>query len=211
MKSYIAYLVLAVSLFAASARAQKAGTGSGSANGAKSAPTTDLKELHRRYMEASIHHDLRTLRALTAKDAVWTLGGQTLVGKEQVLGPNEFDIGMQTELEYSNVVVKGNTVEFELTERNCLTRAVGVREMHHYPRFVFENGLVKRKESWKDSPNLRELAPRQMELLMKWLREKHPDDLAKLSDSHRKGIYSQETGALTCKLANEWAASKAPK
>ena len=172
-------------------------------------PTTDLEELHRRYMEASIHHDLRTLRAMTAEDAVWTLGGQTLVGKEQVLGPNEFDVGMQTELEYSNVVVKGNTVEFELTERNCLTRALGVKEMHHHVRFVFENGLVKRKEESKDSPTLGQLAPREMDSLLKWVREKHPEALAKLSDSKGRIIYSQETGALTCKLADEWAAGKA--
>ncbi len=173
--------------------------------------TTDIKELHRRYMKASIHHDLKTLRSMTAEDAVWILGGQTLVGKEQVLGPNEFDIGMQTELEYSNVVVKGNTVEFELTERNCLTRALGVREMHHYVRFVFENGLVKRKEPWKDSPSLKQLAPRQMELLVKWSRGKHPDDFANLSDSKGNIIYSEETGALTCRLANAWVASNPPE
>ncbi len=171
--------------------------------------TTDVKELFRRYTEAAIRHDLRTVRAMTAEDAVWVLGGQTLMGKEQVLGPNEFDIGMQTQLEYSNAVVKGNTVEFELTERNCLTHALGVKELHHYVRFVFEKGLVKRKEEWKDSPTLKQLAPRQMELLIKWAREKHPDDFAKLSDSKGHIIFGEETGVLTCKLANEWVASKA--
>ncbi len=175
----------------------------------KSAATTDIMGLYRRYTEAAIHFDIATLRAMTADDAVWTLFGQTLVGKEQVLGPNEFDAGMQTELEYSNAVVKGNAVEFELTERNCVLRALGTKELHHYVRFVFENSLVKRKELRKDSPTAKQLAPRQMELLVKWAREKHPDDFAKLSDSKGNTIYSRETGALTCKLVNEWAASKA--
>ncbi len=184
-----------------------------STRGAASAPksTTDIMQLYRRYTEAAIHHDVATARAMTADDAVWTLEGRTLIGKEQVLGPNEFDAGMQTELEYSNAVVKGNTVEFELTERNCVLRALGVKELHHYVRFVFEDGLLKRKELWKDSPTAKQLAHRQMELLVKWSREKHPNDLAKLSDSQGNVIYSRETGALTCKLVNKWVASKAPE
>ncbi len=117
---------------------------------------------------------------------------------------------MQTELEYSNPVVKGNAVEFELTERNCVIRAAGVKELHWYPRFVFENGLVKRKELWKESQTLKQFAP-QWELLRNWIRKKYPDDFAKLSDAQGNVVYSQETGALTCKLANEWAASKPPK
>ncbi len=210
MKSNIAYLVVALSLFAASAKAQQAGTGSGSASGTKSAATTDIMELYRRYTEAAIHHDVMTARAMTAEDAVWVLGGQRLVGKEQVLGPNDFDAGMQTELEYSNPVVKGNAVEFELTERNCVVRALGVKELHYYVRFVFENGLLKRKELWKESQDPKQLAP-QWELLRNWIRERHPDDFAKLFDSQGHVIYSQDTGALFCKRANEWTASKAPE
>jgi ketosteroid isomerase-like protein len=169
---------------------------------------TELKELHRRYMEASIRHDIKALQEMTAEDIMWKLGERTFVGREQALGPNEFDAGMQTEFEYSNVVVKGNAVEFELIERSDLIRAAGMKELRHYPRFVFENGLVKRKESWKDSSDLKELRSRTAPLL-EWIRKKHPEALAKLADSGGNAIYNQENGALARKLANEWVASKA--
>jgi hypothetical protein len=42
--------------------------------------------------------------------------------------------------------VDGNVVEFELVERNEIVRAIGMTEVHSYPRFTFEKGLVVRKE-----------------------------------------------------------------
>jgi len=186
--------------------------GAGATTGEARKLTTDLKDLHRRYMEASIRHDLKTLSAMMADDIVWKLGPWTFMGKKQALGPNGYDAGMETKLEYSHVIIKGDTVEFELIERNDELRAVGCGELHHYPRFVFEDGLVKRIESWKATeatPGFEECARRD-EIFLKWVRENHPEAVAILWDSKNKPIFSRETGALTRKLANEWKVRKIP-
>lgn len=154
-------------------------------------------------MEASIRHDLKTLRSMTSEDIVWKLGPYTLVGRDAALGPNAYDAGMETELEYSNVIVNGDVVEFELVERSDEIRAVGMHEVHHYPRFVYEKGLLKRKEPWKLSPDAGE-ASRRVAPLRRWIRENHPEAIEKLLDSKGNFIFNKDNGALMRDLANEW-------
>jgi hypothetical protein len=101
----------------------------------------DLKAFVIRYLEASNRHDLATLRLMTGKDATWQLGPDLLVGRDAVVGPNAWDAGLNTRLQWSNIVVKGNVVEFELIEHNDLLDALGL-DLRHVPRFVIEGGLV---------------------------------------------------------------------
>ncbi len=163
----------------------------------------NIKELHRRYMEASIQYDLEPLRSMTSQDIVWQLGPRKLVGLEAALGPNAYDVGMKTELDYHDVIVKGDTVEFEVDERSDLIRAVGMEEVRHYVRFVFENGLLKKKEPWKKSLDAEEGARRRAPFI-RWIREKHPEVVDQLAAKENKFIFSKENGVLMRKLANEW-------
>ncbi len=164
----------------------------------------DLKELLNRYLEASSRHDLETLRRMTAEDATWQLGPDLLVGRDAVLGPNAYDIGVNTRLQWSNIVVKGNVVEFDLIEHNDILDALGTA-LRHYPRFVIENGLVKSKESRKPDEGRNE---RKLALLKAWIEQHHPEALPKLRTPKGRIIYSEESGRLAAQLAREWAASE---
>ncbi len=170
---------------------------------ATSCASPTAEDLHRQYMNASIRHDLGTLRSMTAEDAVWQLGPRLLEGRDAVLGPNSYDAGMETELEYRNVIARGDTVEFELVERSDELRAVGMDEVRHYPRFIFADGQVVKKEPWKMSPDPRE-ASRLRVPLRQWIRESHPEALDELLDSDGQFVFSVESGALLRELANEW-------
>ena len=163
----------------------------------------EIRELHRKYMEASINHDIETLSVMTAEDVVWHLGRYTLRGKEEALGPHEYDAGLNNSIEYSNVVVRGDTVEFELVERNEIAKAFGMDEVRHFSRFIFKDGLLHKKEPWKSSTDFQELNRRRKSFHM-WVNETHSEAMKKFFDSEGKFIFSQETGLLYTQLVKEW-------
>ncbi len=170
---------------------------------------SDVAALHERYMQASISHDLKTLRTLTAEDATWQLGPRLLKGREEVLGPNGWDAGMLTSLQYEDVRVDGNVVEITLLESSEVLRALGVEVVHHYPRFVFEGGKLKRKEPWKPSPDMAKVSLL-MRPLRKWIREMHPEALRVLLDESGTFVFNQEAGELMSRLALQWVSAGRP-
>lgn len=164
----------------------------------------DLTVLLERYLKASNRHDLKTLRAMTAEDAVWKLGSDLLAGRDEVLRPNTCDAGANTRLNWSNLVAHGNTIEFELLERNDVLRALGIPELRRFVRFTFEDGLVKRKEETKPAVGIEALHAKGA-LFLTWLRRTHPDALGQIMTSEGKFMYSRESCRIEAKLAAEWA------
>jgi hypothetical protein len=175
--------------------------------------STSVSTQFERYSKASASHDLETLESLTGDDIVWQLGPYRLEGKEEALGPNRYDAGVQTTPVYRNVRVDGHVVEFELIESSEIIRAVGMKDLQHFPRFEFEDGLVTRKSGpWREvSPN-RSMAEfnRRMVPFRQWIREVHPEAIARLVDTDRNFVFSQENGELMLSLAREWLAVGAP-
>ena len=172
-------------------------------------PQEEVAALHKRYMQASISHDIETLRSLTAEDATWQLGPRLLEGRDEVLSPNEFDAGIQTSLEYNDVRVEGNVVEFVLFERGEVLRAIGMEVLRHYPRFVFQDGRVKRKEPWKPSPDLAQV-DQLMQPLRQWIREEHPEAISVIRDEAGVFVFSREVGELMLELTREWVEAGRP-
>jgi steroid delta-isomerase-like uncharacterized protein len=163
-----------------------------------------MRELLQKYMEASNNHDLETLASMTAEDAVWHLGPYKFDGKEEVLQPHTLDEGTNARLEYSNVVVKGNSVEFKLMERSDVSDSLGISALIHYPRFTFKDGLVIRKEAWKKDKKRSEHDKRIYEAYRKWIREEKPEERAKFIDPDGRLIFSRESGLIMARLAKEW-------
>ncbi len=171
--------------------------------GCDSEKTQDIKELHEKYMTASINHDIETLSAMTHEDVVWRLGPYTFKGKEAALGPNRYDTGTGTILKFTNVVISGDTVEFELFEQNEILFAIGMEGVHHYPRFIFKDGLVINKEPWKKSPDVQEMN-RLAQPRRDWIRENHPEVVQKFFNLDGNFIFNRENGELAIQMTREW-------
>lgn len=166
-----------------------------------------IKELHREYMEASNNHDIETLSKLTHEDIVWYLGPYTLQGKKEALAPNRYDTGLNNNITYSNVTVRGDTVDFELYETCEFINIIGMEGMKHYARFIFKDGLVHRKRAWKPSLDAKEYN-RLMEPYRKWVRNNHSEALKIILDAEGNFIFSQEGGELMLNLAKQWQNEK---
>jgi Amidohydrolase family len=162
-----------------------------------------IRALLQKYMSASINHETEIISEMTHEDIVWHLGPFTLKGKEAALGPNEYDTGTRADLEYSNAVFRGDTVEFELIERNEILSATGMERIRLYPRFVFKDGLIYKKETWKVSPDVQEMI-RRAQAMRKWMQETHPEIVAELIDSDGNFIFNRKNGELNLQMALEW-------
>lgn len=144
------------------------------------APST--RRLFERYLAASNAHELAALDDMTADSIVWRLGPWTLRGKAQALSLQYADLINHTTLEARDVVVRGDTVECTLVERNDATRAYGPDSLLHYPRYVFRDGLVTVKEGWKRDTSFAALN-RHAEPFHAWVRQTHPEAIPVILDS----------------------------
>jgi hypothetical protein len=100
-----------------------------------SSPNEDAAK---QFLKAWETHDIETLTRLTSPDVVIDLGRGTLAGRDHVVNPVEFSAGANSVLEFNNVVVRGDTVEFEMVERNEIITACEFDALRHYPRLIFE-------------------------------------------------------------------------
>jgi hypothetical protein len=169
--------------------------------------SSDVDKVAKKYLEAWKKHDVETLKTMTALDVVWEFKGGKLIGREHLLAPFEFDAGANSILEFNNVVVRGDTVEFQLVEKNDLLAALRVYELEHYPRLIFENGLLQRREMVRDTPYLRDYAE-QLSILRSWIRRNRPEVYEKIVTP--KGTYriTRETGELLVQMGKIWRESQ---
>lgn len=164
------------------------------------APT--LEETLQRYVAAANRHDIDAVADLIAADATWFLFTDTLTGRAAVLQPLAFDEGANTVLEVSNVVVHGDTVDFDLLERNDVLEALGIPALHHVPRFVFRDGLIYEKLSRNPPAEVAAFGD-SITSFIGWLTENDPEALEFLwPDGHFN--YSREAGRAMPALVMKW-------
>jgi hypothetical protein len=163
----------------------------------------NIKELAKKYTTASTNHDIETLFSMTHDSIVWKLGPYTLKGKEAALGPNKYDKGVGSFLKYQIVRISGDTVDFELYETNDIITAVGMKGVTQFPRFIFKNGLLYRKEAWKKSRDIQELNQRSKPR-REWVKLNHPEVFDKFFDSEGNFIFNEENGELQVRMSKEW-------
>jgi len=167
------------------------------------------RDLFDRYLAASNAHDLEALEAMTDDDIVWQLGPWTLEGKEKALSPNYADLLNHTTLLARDVVVRGDTVECTVIERNDATRAYGPDSLIHYPRYVFEDGLLKIKEGWRRDTSFAELN-RHAEPFRAWVRATHPESLMAILDSTGAPRWTRGSIEKTREMLRAWIAAGKP-
>ena len=185
MKNLI-YLLFAIMLFSCNKSSEK-----------------DIKELTKKYTTASTNHDIETLFSMTHDSIVWKLGPYTFKGKEAALGPNKYDKGVGSFLKYQIVRISEDTVDLEVFETNKIITTVGMKDVTQFPRFIFKDGLLYRKKSWKKSLDMQELNQRSKPR-REWIKLNHPEVFDKFLDSEGNFIFNEENGELQVKMSKEW-------
>lgn len=156
----------------------------------------------RSYLDAANRHDLAALGQIMAEDITWYLGPDTLRGRQAVLAPHAFDSGAHTVLLVDQIEVRGDTVEFDLVEHNDVLDALGIAELHHFPRFVFRDGLIAEIRARRQPLELGAFSD-SVGSFMQWLRLHDPTAFARLWPDGRFA-YSTEAGSEMPALVLEW-------
>jgi hypothetical protein len=166
----------------------------------------DTAELLQRYIQAANRHDISAIRTKFANDIVWILGSDTLIGKDAVIAPHEFDAGAGTRLLVKSFTVKGDTVESVLEETNDYMDTLGMPSVIHYPRFVFRDDLLVRIENIRPG-----LIPPEVDSIDQlwnyWIQSTHPEEWEQIVEPNGSINFSRKNGALLLRLACEWRQS----
>ncbi len=184
-------IMLAVAVFASgAARAQE-----------------DLVSLVQAYQEAKNRQDVDAVQAMFAEDAVFEMAGMgTMVGLEQIRALDEYDVGINTRLEFSNCAQEGNTVTCEVVETNDWLDAAGLPE-NRYPSsvFTFEDGLIVRITA-NLSPESAQAIGQTLQAFVPWIAQNHPEAMPAFFTPENQFIYSLDNGVLVVSLLREWRA-----
>ncbi len=167
----------------------------------------DLLSLVQAYQEAKNRQDVEALAAMFAEDAEFELVGMgTMVGREQIRALDEYDVGINTRLEFSNCVQEGNRVTCDVVETNDWLDAAGLSENRYTSSvFTFEEGLITRISAAL-SPESAQATGQVLQVFAPWIAQNHPEAMPKLFTPENQFIYSRENGVLVVSLLREWRA-----
>ena len=161
-----------------------------------------LENILVQYIESANRHDLNALAEITSDSTIWYLGPDTLIGVEEVMGPLSFDEGAQTELVLGKFVVRGDTIDFDMVERNNVLQALGIMELHHYPRFIFRDGLIYRIIPRRPPLELEAFVDSVVSFA-RWLADNDPDSYDRVWPDG-KFYYSRDNAELMIDLVPRW-------
>lgn len=91
---------------------------------------------------AANSHNFEKLTDLISENAVWYMVYDTLIGRDEVLSPLRFDEAVNTKLYVQNVQIRGDTVDFDLVEKNDVLYGLGLDSLTHFGRFVYTDAKI---------------------------------------------------------------------
>lgn len=155
------------------------------------------------YLDASNRHDIEALRDMIAEDAEWVLPPDTLRGRDAMTRPIVFDKGANAKRDFGEVTsVRGDTIEFTVTEKSDVLASLGVAEMHHALRMVTRGGMIHLIAPLRPPPEQQMYAD-SLGALVRWLRRHRPGDYGKLWRDGRLN-YTLETGEELPNMIRAW-------
>jgi ketosteroid isomerase-like protein len=160
---------------------------------------TNLADIVREHFAAVNNDDIEKNLTFFADDAVFEPDPNTkLSGKAQVRNLMEWDVANNARLSIKDLIVKGNTVITELTEKNEGWGLLGI-DIPFTATYEFEGRQIRRVKL-EFSPEGWKMFEDKFEPFADWAKQAHPEEYRKL----REAGYSAEGARLFLSLAKEW-------
>ncbi len=166
----------------------------------------NLIDLVESFQERVNQHNIEKIMAMFTEDATFEIVGfSKFAGKQQVKIIFEYDIGVNTNLEFINCKSEGNTVHCQLLERNDRLDAIGIRELKYSSCILtFKDGLIQSFAA-EIPPEFVEHNSKILKKFIPWLTENHPDDYARMFMPDGRFIYNRENGRDVVPLLRKWS------
>jgi hypothetical protein len=170
--------------------------------------STNPKVVLNGYIKAANEHNIEKVRDFYSDSIIWHFGSFTFRGKDEAIAPIKFDKGANTLLVVSNIKVSGDTVDFDLLETNDVLSALGVPELHHFPRFIIKDGLIHSIFSRRPPAEFQAYSD-SVSGFAKWLSENLSETYNKFWPDGRFN-FSEETGITMPTEVMKWRNRKTP-
>ncbi len=152
------------------------------------------------YQEACNRHDIETCVAMFAHDGEIVSGGESYVGTEAIRAAHEYDLASRTLVEFRDFAVEDNVVRCAFWNEHELSRAIGTDGMRGTAEFTFTGGRIQKFLILPPDDAERQRVMTKAGPAFKWLRENHPEAVARWQG------FDRAAGEAVTALADLWRA-----
>lgn len=169
----------------------------------------NLIHLVESFQEVVNRHDVDEILKRFAEDGEFEIVGQSkLIGKQEIRNIFDYDVGVNTKLEFINCRSEGDKVHCQILEQNDRLDAIGIRELKYDSCvFVFTDGLIQSFTAVIQSESMHHIMQTWQKFLP-WIRKNYPDEYSRMFTSEGRFIYNRENGRDVVPLLREWRSFK---
>jgi hypothetical protein len=154
--------------------------------------------LLKRYEQASNSHDIEACVALFTPDGMIIAGGETYQGEKTLREAHEYDEGSRTQVNFSDFEVEGEVVRCTFWNEHELSRTLEAGGMNGKAEFSFQDNKIQKFTILPPDEVERQRVMGKVAPAFKWLRENHPDAVAKWQG------FDRAAGEAVVNLAQLW-------
>jgi limonene-1,2-epoxide hydrolase len=165
----------------------------------------NLIDLVKTFQEKVNQHDVEEIISLFTEDAEFEIVGLSkFSGKQNVKIIFEYDVAVNTNLQFINCKSEGGRVHCQILERNDRLDAVGISELKYSSCiFTFRNGLIKSFAA-EIPRDFIEYNSKILKKFIPWLKENFPNEYAIMFTSEGRFIYNYKNGKDVVPLLRKW-------
>lgn len=157
------------------------------------------------FQEAVNQHNVDKVMTMFTEDAKFEIVGLSkFSGKKQVKNIFEYDVGVNTQLQFINCKSEGNIVRCQILERNDRLDAIGIGELKYSScTFVFK-GMLIQSFTAEIPPESVQYNSDVWQKFLPWCSGNYPDEYSQMFTSEGRFIYNRENGARVVPLLRIW-------
>ena len=164
-----------------------------------------LINLVKTFQEKVNQHNVEEIISMFTDDAEFEIVGLSkFSGKQHVKIIFEYDVAVNTNLQFVNCKSEGDRVHCQILERNDRLDAIGISEAKYNSCiFTFRNGLIQSFAA-EIAPDFIEYNSKILQKFIPWLKENFPDEHARMFSSEGRFIYNYKNGKDVVPLLRKW-------
>jgi hypothetical protein len=165
----------------------------------------NLIDLVKTLQERVNQHNVEKIMSMFTEDATFEIVGLSkFAGKQQVKIIFEYDVGVNTNLQFINCKSESNTVHCKILERNDRLDAIGISELDYSSCiFTFKDSLIQSFAA-EIPPHFVEHNRKILKKFIPWVTENHPNKYARMFMPEGRFIYNRENGRDVVPLLRKW-------
>jgi len=167
--------------------------------------STDLIDRVKKFQDRVNQHDVEKIMSMFTENATFEIVGLSkFSGKQNVKNVFEYDVGVNTNLEFINCESEGNTVQCQILERNDRLEAIGINELKYSSCvFNFKINLIQNFKA-QIPPQAVQYNAEVGRKFIPWLKENYQDKHKRMFMDDGRFIYNRENGKDVVQLLRKW-------